>query len=193
MDKYRAEVEPLMKDVVGIAKVDLVKSSTKESNLGNLIADSFVFNRVQQYSGPGWTDASISLVNSGGIRDMAYTGDLTSYQLFTILPFDNTLMSVTIPGYILRKAFEKAAASYVPGGYVRNFLQTSGVRVVLNVLNEPGHRVQSLEALCTNCSVPVYEPVDDHKLYGIVIESYLYHGGDGMTMFEVSLRNIPIW
>lgn len=186
LDKYRKEVDPLLKDIVGNAKVDLTKSSSSECNLGNVIADAFVWTRVQNYSGPGWTDAPIAIVNSGGIRDRLYVGDITRYQLSTILPFDNILMQVTVPGYILRQAFEKSAEKWEVDGYVRGFLQVSGVRVVYDVLKMPGERVQSLEVLCGNCSVPTYGPVDDHKLYGIVMDSYLYHGGDDMTMFEVS-------
>lgn len=63
----------------------------------------------------------------------------------------------------------------------------SGVHVVYNLNKPSGQRVQSVELLCSNCSTPIYEPLDEKKTYGVILESYVYKGGDGFTMFEVYL------
>lgn len=190
--KYRPAVEALTNDVLGISKVELAKNCTNyECNLGNLIADAWVYSRVQQYNGSGWTDASIAFINAGAIRSAATIGDLSQFSMTTVLPFNNTLFVVQVPGKKIREALEFTVNDYVVGGYVRGFLQMSGVHVVYNLNKPSGQRVQSVEVLCSNCSTPRYEPLDDQKTYGVILESYVYKGGDGFTMFEVYLIFFP--
>ncbi|XP_055309122.1 protein 5NUC-like [Sitodiplosis mosellana] len=192
--KYRPAVEALTKDVYGFSKVELQKNCTNyECNLGNLITDSWVYSRVQskQYTGPGWTDASIALVNAGAIRSATTIGELSQFALSTILPFNNSLYVVQVPGSCLKAALEYTVREYVCGGYVRGFLQMSGLHVVFNLSKTPGDRVQSVEVLCSNCSTPVYEPLDLMKVYGVILESFIYGGGDGFDMFE-SLKAIEM-
>lgn len=186
--KYRPAVEALTNDVLGISKVELARNCTNyECNLGNLIADSWVYSRVQQYNGSGWTDASIAFINAGAIRSAATIGDLSQFAMTTVLPFNNTLLVVQVPGKNIRAALEFTVKDYVIGGYVRGFLQMSGVHVVYNLNKPSGQRVQSVEILCANCSTPRYETLDEQKTYGVILESYIYKGGDGFTMFEVNL------
>lgn len=193
--KYRPTVEALTKEVYGYSKVDLERNCTNfECNLGNLISDSWIYSRVQQYNGPGWTDASIAFVNAGAIRSAATIGELSKFALSTVLPFNNTLYVVQVPGRNIKAALEYTVRDYVIGGYIRNFLQMSGVHVVYNLNKAPGQRVESVEVLCSNCGTPVYEPLDLKKVYGVVLESYVYSGGDGFTMFNVcSIFKYPIF
>lgn len=184
--KYRPAVEELTNDKYGVSKVELARNCTNyECNLGNLITDAWVYSRVQQYNGPGWTDASIAFVNAGAIRSAARIGDLSQFELSTVLPFNNTLFVVQVPGQIMKAALEYTVSDYVVGGYVRNFLQMSGARVVYNLNKAIGQRVQSVKVLCSNCGTPMYEPLDEGKVYGVILESYVYNGGDGFSMFEV--------
>lgn len=186
LDKYRPKVEALTKDVVGDSKVALEFNCRNfECILGNLITDAWIYSRVQQYDGPGWTDAPLAILNVGGIRSAAGVGNITRFVLSTVLPFNTELNVVNVPGRVLKLAFEKSVEDYVIGGYVRTFLQISGIRAVYNLQKNPGQRVQSLEVLCSNCSVPVYEPLDKNKMYGVIIDSFLYDEGDGFTMFKV--------
>lgn len=185
--KYRPEVEALTNDVLGISKVELTKNCTNyECNLGNFITDAWIHSRVEEYNGTGWTDASIAFINAGAIRSAATIGDLSQFELTTVLPFNNTLYVVQVPGRNLKAALEYTVSDYVIGGYVRNFLQMSGAHVVYNLNKSPGQRVQSVEILCANCGTPVYEPLNEEKIYGVILESYVYKGGDGFTMFDVS-------
>ena len=48
----------------------------------------------------------------------------------------------------------------------------------------PGERARSISVLCTNCRVPVYEPLDNSRLYKVVLPSYLVEGGDGFSMIK---------
>ncbi len=53
--------------------------------------------------------------------------------------------------------------------------------------------MESIEVLCSNCSVPRYEPLDESKIYSVIITSYLVDGGDKFSMFKtdkISFRSL---
>lgn len=187
LQKYKPAVYELTESVIGYSKVLLDGGENcrkKECNLGNLIADALIYHRVNQYNGTFWTDASISLVQGGGIRAPANVGTLTKFDLKTILPFNNTMYIVNITGTSLRQVLEHSVYHYT--GDRGEFLQMSGMRVVYNLKKEPGHRVETVLVLCTECGVPQYSKLDENKVYRVIISRFLYIGGDGYSMFEVS-------
>lgn len=52
-------------------------------------------------------------------------------------------------------------------------------------LSKPANqRVTSLSALCTQCRVPKYEPIDPEKTYKVTTFSYMVNGGDGYSMIK---------
>lgn len=195
--KYRPAVEALTNDIIGVSAVELERKCTRsECNIGNLITDAWVFNRVQQvqrYSGSEWTDASIALVTGGAIRSSAAVGEISKFTLSTIIPFNNTLFVVRVPGKVLRSALERAVQGYVVTSenvHASTLFQMSGARVVYDLHKESSERLQSVEVLCSNCNIPSFQPLDDEQTYGVIIEEYIYKGiykGEpGFTMFLVS-------
>lgn len=194
--KYRPAVEALTNDIIGVSAVELERKCTRsECNIGNLITDAWIFNRVQQvqrYSGSGWTDASVALVTGGAIRSSATVGEISMFTLSTIIPFNNTLYVVRVPGKVLRSALERAVQGYGIGEdmHASTLFQMSGARVVYDLHKEPSERLQSVEVLCSNCKIPSFQPLDEEQIYGVIIEEYIYQGiykGEpGFTMFLVS-------
>ena len=74
------------------------------------------------------------------------TGDITTGNLFDIMPYNNEVDVIEISGRTLRLMFEHSVHAYDanhpdPDGY---FLQVSGVRIVYDVTHRPGQRVASL-------------------------------------------------
>jgi 5'-nucleotidase len=67
----------------------------RESNLGDLVADGFRYttNKAQQSSGGPIADIAFS--NGGGIRASIPAGDISEKSTFDVLPFDNTMVTVT--------------------------------------------------------------------------------------------------
>lgn len=61
-----------------------------------------------------------------------------------------------------------------------------GLRVVYNVQNKPGNRVEYVEVLCAKCSIPKYEPLDENRTYVAVVGTFLMDGGDFFDMLKVS-------
>lgn len=197
LDKYRPKLDSFVRDIAGYTKVELSNECAHgECNLGNLIADGLVhyYVRTNEYKGPGWTDAAIALINSGGIRQPIEIGNVSRFHLSTVLPFENGLLVVNVPGHILKEALERAVELYEEADNIKPFLQMSGMRVVYDLHKNVGNRVQSVDVLCSNCYIPIYEKLNMGQTYGIIIDRFLHAGGDGYTMFQVSLcRNCLNW
>lgn len=184
--KYRPAVSDLIETVLGVTKVHLDGSECRavECNIGNMVSDSLVYTRVKQYNGTQWTDAPIALVQGGGIRASAAVGNVTKFDLKTILPFNNTLLLLNITGRAIKEALERSVEQYT--GDRGEFLQMSGLRVVYNMSKSPGHRVESVDVLCSDCSVPLFSKLDLNREYGVIMSEFLHQGGDGFNMFKVS-------
>lgn len=75
----------------------------------------------------------------------------------------------------------------------KNAVQTCasliGIQVVYDLSESPGSRVVSLKVLCTECRVPVYEPLQLEKTYKVLLPSFLAGGGDGYHMLKGSSNN----
>ncbi|XP_055839607.1 5'-nucleotidase-like [Episyrphus balteatus] len=146
-----------------------------------------VFARTaQDEGGKFWTDAAIGFVQGGGIRtsiEKRSDGAITENDVLTVLPFKNDIYMTKVSGKTIRNALEHSAEIFDKdsnGG----FLQVSGIRVVYNLTNPVGKRVQSVEALCAECEVPMYSKLDDVKMYNIIISKFLLDGGDGHKLNE---------
>lgn len=157
-----------------------------ECNLGNFIADSMVSSRANRYKGPNWTDASIAFIQGGDIRTSSPAGNITVFDLKTILPFENSMMVISVTGNEVILALERSVERYSPEIGRGEFLQMSGIHVTYNLSKPSGSRVESVQTLCTECEVPRYYDLDRSKTYKVIISSFLNEGGDGFDMFMVS-------
>jgi 5'-nucleotidase len=170
--------EPLsefMKDVIGQTDVFLDGENENirngETNLGDMIADA-VLEKVKA------AGTDIAIVNSGGIRVSVPAGDITREKLIEVLPYENYLVLVDITGEQLIAALENGVsqAEELKG----RFPQVAGIRFTWNSANEPGSRIVSVEVRTENG----YIPFDATATYRVVINDYMYEGGDGYTVFQ---------
>ena len=97
------------------------------SNMGNLIADSMA---------AVYPDTSIAFMNNGGIRNRFEIGNITLEDIFFVLPFNNTVDLLELPGRSLRAVLERAATrldSTQPDKYPGFGLQVAGLRLEIFV------------------------------------------------------------
>ncbi|KAJ8270818.1 hypothetical protein GJAV_G00119630 [Gymnothorax javanicus] len=157
-----------------------------ECNLGNLICDAMVHHNLEYPDELQWNHVSSCILNSGSIQasidERIRDGSITMAELTSVLPFGGTFDLVQLKGSTLRKAFEHSVRRYGEGS--GEFLQVSGFNVKLDPSKSPGKRVAALNTLCTECRVPQYEPVDDGKIYKVVLPAFLADGGDGYSMIR---------
>lgn len=108
IDKFVALVSPLENRVIGTASALLSRSNNTagESALGDIIADSQLAATADAKFG----GAQIAFMNPGGIRadiTPAANGNVTYGQLFTVQPFGNSLVTLTLKGSEIKTLLEQ--------------------------------------------------------------------------------------
>ncbi len=132
-----------------------------ESPLGNFVADV-----IRDETG-----ADLAIINSGGIRAALPAGPVTVGDVYTILPFDNRLVVVTMPGWQVRELLDFTARRLGKGG----FAQVSGVSFVIRGGRASYIRVGG-------------KPLDSDRFYRLGTVDFLTGGGDGYTIFAKAAK-----
>lgn len=153
---------PLVNQVVGESAVAISREQNDagESALGNLIADA-------QRAALG-TD--FAFMNPGGIRADLDAGPVTWGELFTIQPFGNSLVQMTLSGAqvvtLLEQQWENQPFPRI--------LQISGLSYTWDESLPIGSRI-----------VEVLEdgvPIDPSALYSVTVNSFMAAGGDNFLV-----------
>ncbi|XP_030568582.1 apyrase isoform X2 [Drosophila novamexicana] len=175
--------------VVGRTMVDLTKSdcSDRECNLGNFFCDAMIhtFTGLTPFNQSAWTNVSIGLAATGGLRMALLRGNLTYAHMVNMSPFENKLIAYNLPGRKLIEALEYGVSKInlengVTSSYI--MLQVAGLKVTYDYTKPVNSRVVSVLARCADCDVPIYEPLEPAKIYRIASPDFLQGGGDGFTM-----------
>jgi 5'-nucleotidase len=160
-----------LEETAGTTDVDLNAKSadgrTQETNVGDFIADAY-----RQATG-----ADVGLVNGGSIRADAIfkRGVLTKRDVISILPYNNKVVKLQIPGAVLRAAIEHGVASIGTEAEPGRFPQVSGLRFVYDATRKPGARITSITING--------KALDDKQNYTLATTVYVVGGGDGYNMF----------
>lgn len=189
---WQRKVDALGDEVIGETKVDLTHSRTMESNLGNFITDSMVYWYTARPSPPGhWSRTALALMNSGGIRGSFEMGNITTADMLTVLPFQNSIDLVTLSGQNILDTFELAAGKMKADGTssAGGFLQVSGFHIAIDLRRAKGQRVTELLSRCNKCHSPTYSLVDPDTNYEVAMPSYLANGGDGNKFIKQNKVN----
>ena len=158
LEPFNDKVKVKMAEVVGEAMDDLSYLRTAESPLANLVADAFREKGKTQ----------IAIQNIGGIRTKIVKGKITWGNVFEVLPFQNTMITLKLTGAQMKKTLERGLVTSV------GMAAVSGIRVRLDRTKPAGQRVVSLVLLDG-------APVDDSKLYSVTTNDFVLAGGDGFT------------
>jgi 2',3'-cyclic-nucleotide 2'-phosphodiesterase (5'-nucleotidase family) len=144
--------------VVGETRVDLRKRPF-ESNIGNLVCDAM--RRAAR--------SEVAIQNNGGLRTSIPAGKITMEQVYTLLPFDNNLMTMDLTGAQIADILEYNAKT-------EGMLQVSGLRVVYDLAAPEGSRVKELTI--------GGKPADRSRIYRVTTNDFLAAGGDRFGMFR---------
>ncbi len=158
LEPYNDKVKVKMAEIVGEAMDDLSYLRTAESPLADLVADAFREKGKTQ----------IAIQNIGGIRTKIVKGKITWGNVFEVLPFQNTMITLKLTGAQMKKTLERGLVTSV------GMAAVSGIRVRLDRTKPAGQRVVSLVLLDG-------APVDDSKLYSVTTNDFVLAGGDGFT------------
>ena len=178
--------EEEIKEFVGYTDFDMITiddkagiiSRNRENNLCDLVADSI---RNYYYS-------DIGFLNSGGVRNNIYKGNITVGDILTILPFSNKVVQLTVPGRDILDTIEYGMKN-LPNNSGK-FLQVSGLKFKVydnipspvkvddfdNYVKIEGER-RVFDVFVGN------EKLDINKNYTVSLPDFMAEGGDGYTMF----------
>ncbi len=137
-----------------------------ECSGGNLIADAML-ERVQDQG------IQIGFMNSGGIRADIDAGPITMGEVFTVLPFQNTLSTFQISGQTLLDALENGVSEHAD--VAGRFPQVAGMTYAFDLSKDVGSRISDVTVGGA--------PLDLSATYGVVSNNFIRNGGDGYSMF----------
>lgn len=144
---------------------------TRESNMGNLVADAF-----REELG-----ADIGIVNGGGMRIDAVVaaGPITRRDIKRLLPLENHIYKLEISGADLKALFDNIAG-FLGKGRAGQYPHVSGMRMVLAPDKSPGQRVVQLEV-----GGAAVAPV---QKYSLAVSDYLASGRNNYDILKGQTR-----
>ena len=164
----------------------------QETNTGDFAADAlyYLFDNMD-------LDVDVAIMNGGGVRNEAITGDISYLTCKEIHTFGNVACLITVTGQQILDALEWGAkdAPAESGG----FLQVSGLTYTINTAipstvqqDDKGvwtggptgeYRVSDVQVL--NNQTGAYEPLDLDAEYNLAGYNYTLRDlGDGFAMFD---------
>lgn len=152
---YRHKVDSISAVRIGKTAVSLPQNSPK---LLNWLSD-FVQQYGRQLSG---APVDVAIMNKGGIRNSLPKGAITKGDIMAMLPFNNNIVVMELPGSELLKNFE-----------VMGRQDGNGVSAGTEIVYTPG----SGEIVSATING---QPIDPGRTYRVATISYLAKGGDYM-------------
>lgn len=157
---YHEKIRAEFAKVVGETQGDLVRHAAEESVLGDLVTDAML-----EVSG-----AEVAFENGGGLRADIPKGPITLEHVYTLLPFDNSIVAMDLSGEEILEVLEQNA------DLEHKILQVGGLRVEYNLGLPQGSRV--VKAMIGG------EPVAPKRIYRVAVNDFLAAGGDQFTTFS---------
>ncbi len=203
-DAWVAELDEQLGQVIGYSQVTLDNYDAEgnrlvrkqETNTGDFAADAlyYLFDEMD-------LDVDVAVMNGGGVRNEAVTGEISYQTCKAIHTFGNVACLQTVTGQQLLDALEWGAKDVTADGSVENggFLHVSGLRYTINTAipstvqqDDKGvwtggptgaYRVTNVEVL--NNETGAYEPLDLTAQYNLAGYNYTLRDlGDGFAMFD---------
>ena len=156
ISKYEPMVAPLM-EIIGYSDAEYDKG-IPEGPLSNFAVD--VIRAVAEKETGAKID--VAMTNFGGIRTSLPKGAVRVYDIFSIFPFDNYLVTFDILGADLDK-------------FLRNMASRGRVEALSNV--QVIFDGRTLESLTVGG-----EPIDPEKIYRFATINFLMDGGDRLSV-----------
>jgi len=181
--KYNAIAAPLENRVIGSITADITRTTNAagESALGDVIADG----QLDATNDPGFGDAVVAFMNPGGIRaDLTYVssaagegdGNVTYGEMFTVQPFGNSLVTMTLTGAQIDTMLEQQFVGCAQTDRDR-ILQVSAGFTYSWSLSAPACDKVDPATIMINGA-----PVDPAASYRVTVNSFLADGGDRFSV-----------
>ncbi|MFO7849858.1 MAG: 5'-nucleotidase C-terminal domain-containing protein [Spirochaetia bacterium] len=166
LEPYANQVEEELSKVVGEATGNFSNEMVRkqETALGDMVADSMEWYTQDQ-------DVDFAIQNGGGIRTDLPEGEIEKGTIYEVLPFDNSVMVLTMDGSDVQELFDYIATISRGEGAFPQISESVNFTINYDTGECEDIRING-------------EPLDTDKTYKIATNSYMAAGGDGYSMFK---------
>lgn len=174
VSRYAAAIAPIANRIIGRLSAPAPNAQDdSESPAADLIADSM----LAATRSPAKGGAQLALVNATGVRVSLPAGAIRYADAFSMMPFGNNLVVMTLTGTQLKTAIEQQYAGPLPPSGQRPHMLASsaGFTYAVDMRRRDGDRVLQMQ-LNGRLIAP-------DARYRIAVNNYLASGGDGLTAF----------
>lgn len=180
--KYNAIAAPLANRVIGsiTAPITRANNAAGESALGDVIADG----QLAATTDPALGGAVVAFMNPGGIRaDLSFPsspagegdGNVTYGEMFTVQPFGNSMVTMTLTGAQIERLLEEQFAPCTLGS--NRILQVSaGFTYTWNASGGTCDKVDPATIMLNGVAI------DPSASYRVTVNSFLADGGDSFPI-----------
>jgi 5'-nucleotidase len=194
--KYKALATPIANRVIGeitAAMSNSAANASGETALGDVIADA----QLASTAPSGFGNAVVAFMNPGGIRSPGLTfassvgegdGKVTYGEAFTVQPFGNSLVTLTLTGEQIHIALEQqfvgCNATNAPASWLYPASDTTGQTFnrMLQVSNGFSYTWKSSGPACDKVDPSTIKingvTIDPNASYRITVNNFLSDGGD---------------
>jgi 5'-nucleotidase len=185
--KYNAIAAPLANRVIGsiTANITRTNNAAGESALGDIIADG----QLEATTPAELGGAVVAFMNPGGIRaDLTYAGspagegdgNVTYGEMFTVQPFGNSMVTMTLTGAQIERVLEEQFKGCVVGTNSDRILQVSGgFTYSWSLSAAPCNKVDPASITLNG------EVIDPAASYRVTVNSFLADGGDSFPTLKL--------
>lgn len=182
VDKYKTLSAPFANRVIGTIAADLLRAANPagESVLGNVIADA----QLAATSPAGFGEAKVAFMNPGGVRaDLKAAppvggeavGEVTYGEAFTVQPFGNSLVTMTLTGAQIDTLLEQ---QWVGQTSPRILHPSVGFSYTWSASGPNGSKVDPATIKIGGVVV------DPAASYRVTVNSFLADGGDNFVVLR---------
>ena len=182
MTKYNAIAAPLANRVIGSITAAITRTANLagESALGDVIADG----QLAATSAPEFGGAVVAFMNPGGIRaDLSFPsspagegdGNVTYGEMFTVQPFGNSMVTMTLTGAQIERLLEEQFAPCTLG--TNRVLQVSAGFTY--TWNSAGGICDKVDPATIMLNGVVIDPAVSYR---VTVNSFLADGGDSFPI-----------
>ncbi|MDP0397379.1 bifunctional metallophosphatase/5'-nucleotidase [Tsukamurella strandjordii] len=171
---YEKEAKPRADRVIGTIPSDLKRQAFPggDSPLGDVIADAMLFTT----RAPNEAAGVVAFMNPGGVRADLKGGDVTYGAAYTVQPFGNQVVTVSLTGQqiidLLEQQWQNPDKTTI--------LAPSGISYAYDAGGAPNRKV-------IRDSVKVGDqPLNPVAVYRVTTNNFLAAGGDGFSVFTRS-------
>ncbi|MEC4722097.1 5'-nucleotidase C-terminal domain-containing protein [Noviherbaspirillum sp. CPCC 100848] len=199
VDGYKSLVSPVANAVIGSIAAALPNTRVDGAcNMpaGNLIADS----QLGATRTAGFGNAVIAFMNGGGVRNPGFTyeqsaanegnGNITYGEAFTVQPFGNSLVTMTLTAKDIKDVLEEQFAGCRGQGATttRFMIPSNGFKYTWDGSKACDARISNVTLTAGGSTETIVDAggivLNPAKTYRVTVNNFMADGGDGYSTFR---------